>query len=217
VPPQPHGATCVRVYVQARSRGYSSNSSHPFPPHRLCAPAPPGVLHHDAESPDPTVELVTTDPLETVRDLKAEDGPDIGIVGSGTLAHALLPQIDQPSLKQHSAVIGVRNSGVQRPVQPADVPANRDAAARSRGTRAHLRPGLRLSRARGRPQQPAGFAKQEREPGLPIPYFEPEAAPPDHRHNRPPQPTTWHQRIELITSRCCAATGSAGACRAGSR
>jgi hypothetical protein len=124
VPPQPHGATCVRVYVQARSRGYSSNSSRPFPPHCLCAPAPPGVLHHDAESPDPTVELVTTDPLETVRDLKAEDGPDIGIVGSGTLAHALLPQIDQPSLKQHSAVIGVRNSGVQRPVQPADVPAN---------------------------------------------------------------------------------------------
>jgi dihydrofolate reductase len=57
-------------------------------------------------SPDPTVELVTTDPLDTARDLKAEDGLDIWIVGGGTLAYALLPEIDRLVLKQHSTVIG---------------------------------------------------------------------------------------------------------------
>jgi dihydrofolate reductase len=58
------------------------------------------------KSPDPAVELVTTDPLETARDLKAEDGLDIWIVGGGTLAHALLPEIDRLILKQHPAVMG---------------------------------------------------------------------------------------------------------------
>lgn len=57
-------------------------------------------------SPDPTVELVTTEPLETARDLKAEDGLNIWIVGGGTLAYALLPEIDRLVLKQHSTVIG---------------------------------------------------------------------------------------------------------------
>jgi dihydrofolate reductase len=57
-------------------------------------------------SPDPGVEIVTTDPLETARELKAEDGLDIWIVGGGKLAYALLPEIDRLILKQHSAVIG---------------------------------------------------------------------------------------------------------------
>ena len=58
------------------------------------------------ESPDPSVELVGSDPLDTARKLKAEDGLDLWIVGGGTLAHALLPEIDQLILKQHSSVIG---------------------------------------------------------------------------------------------------------------
>jgi hypothetical protein len=57
-------------------------------------------------SPDPTVELVTTDPLETARELKAEESLDIWVVGGGKLAHALLPEIDRLILKQHLAVIG---------------------------------------------------------------------------------------------------------------
>lgn len=58
------------------------------------------------QSPDPTVELVAADPVETARDLKAEDGLDIWVVGGGKLAHALLPEIDRLILKQHASVIG---------------------------------------------------------------------------------------------------------------
>jgi dihydrofolate reductase len=56
--------------------------------------------------PDSSVELVTSDPLETARELKAENGLDIWIVGGGTLAYALLPEVDRLILKQHPAVIG---------------------------------------------------------------------------------------------------------------
>jgi dihydrofolate reductase len=58
------------------------------------------------KSPDSSVELVTSDPLETARELKAENGLDIWIVGGGTLAYALLPEVDRLILKQHPAVIG---------------------------------------------------------------------------------------------------------------
>jgi dihydrofolate reductase len=58
------------------------------------------------ESPDPAVELVAADALETVRGLKAEEGSDIWLVGGGRLAHGLLPEIDRLILKQHASVIG---------------------------------------------------------------------------------------------------------------
>lgn len=58
------------------------------------------------KSLDPCVEVVAADPAATARTLKAEDGRDIRIVGGGTLAHALLPEIDRLILKQHPAVIG---------------------------------------------------------------------------------------------------------------
>ena len=59
-----------------------------------------------ATSPDPAVELVATDALERVRALKAEPGLDLWLVGGGTLAHALLPEIDRLVLKQNRSVIG---------------------------------------------------------------------------------------------------------------
>jgi dihydrofolate reductase len=58
------------------------------------------------ESPDPTVEVTSAEPRERARALKAEDGRDIWIVGGGTLAHALLPEIDELILKQHPSAIG---------------------------------------------------------------------------------------------------------------
>ncbi len=70
------------------------------------------------ESPDPTVQLVAADPLQTVRALKAEDGLDIWIVGGGKLAHALLPEIDRLILKQHAAVIGSGIPMFDGPFQP---------------------------------------------------------------------------------------------------
>jgi dihydrofolate reductase len=58
------------------------------------------------DSPDPTVEMTSAEPLELVRELKAQQGLDIWIVGGGTLAHAFLPEIDELILKQHASVIG---------------------------------------------------------------------------------------------------------------
>jgi dihydrofolate reductase len=72
------------------------------------------------ESPDPAVELVSADPLETVRALKAEDGLDIWIVGGGKLAHTLLPEIDRLVLKQQPFVIGSGIPMFDGPLQPQE-------------------------------------------------------------------------------------------------
>ena len=55
---------------------------------------------------DLPVEVVGDAPLARVRELKAEDGLDIWLVGGGTLAHALLPEIDRLVLKVNPSVIG---------------------------------------------------------------------------------------------------------------
>ncbi|GAA3021316.1 dihydrofolate reductase family protein [Kitasatospora albolonga] len=51
------------------------------------------------EAPDPAVELVATDPVAKVRELKAEEGKDIWLCGGGELAGTLLPEIDRLVLK----------------------------------------------------------------------------------------------------------------------
>ncbi|MDG4826089.1 dihydrofolate reductase family protein [Asanoa sp. WMMD1127] len=58
------------------------------------------------ESPDPAVELVATDPAETVRDLKRRDGKDIWLIGGAELAGALYPEIDRLILKVGALTIG---------------------------------------------------------------------------------------------------------------
>lgn len=55
---------------------------------------------------DLPVEIVSDDPLGRVRALKAEEGRDIWLVGGGTLAHSLLPEIDRLVLKVNPSVIG---------------------------------------------------------------------------------------------------------------
>ena len=55
---------------------------------------------------DLPVEVVADDPVERIRELKGEDGLDIWLVGGGTLAHALLPEIDRLVLKVNPSVIG---------------------------------------------------------------------------------------------------------------
>ncbi|NYE38354.1 dihydrofolate reductase [Nocardioides cavernae] len=59
-----------------------------------------------ADRSDLPVEVVAGDPLERVRQLKAEEGKDIWLVGGGTLAHALLPEVDRLVLKVNPSVIG---------------------------------------------------------------------------------------------------------------
>lgn len=58
------------------------------------------------EPPHPDVEFVSGDALDKVRALKAEDGPlGIWLCGGGTLAAALLPEIDELVLKVQPVVL----------------------------------------------------------------------------------------------------------------
>ncbi|WFE43366.1 dihydrofolate reductase [Verrucosispora sp. WMMD1129] len=70
-------------------------------------------------TPGNAVELVRTDALDRVRSLK-QDGSelDIWLVGGGTLAHSLLPEIDRLIIKQHPSVIGSGIPMFAGPFQP---------------------------------------------------------------------------------------------------
>ncbi|MFF8934529.1 dihydrofolate reductase family protein [Streptomyces paradoxus] len=58
------------------------------------------------ESPAPAVELVADDPVETVRELKQQDGKDIWLLGGAELAGALYAEIDTLILKMGPLTIG---------------------------------------------------------------------------------------------------------------
>ncbi|MER7723144.1 dihydrofolate reductase family protein [Streptomyces sp. NPDC096323] len=58
------------------------------------------------ESPDPAVEIVATDPVARVRELKQEDGKDIWLGGGGELAASLCTEIDTLIVKLSPMTIG---------------------------------------------------------------------------------------------------------------
>ena len=57
------------------------------------------------DTPD-DVEVVSSDPLDKVRELKQEDGLDIWLCGGGQLASTLLPEIDKLVLKVNPVLLG---------------------------------------------------------------------------------------------------------------
>lgn len=59
-----------------------------------------------ADNPDPAVEIVSGDPLAKIRELKAEDGKAIYLMGGGRLAGTLLPEIDELVIKLYPVVAG---------------------------------------------------------------------------------------------------------------
>ncbi|MFD7864933.1 dihydrofolate reductase family protein [Streptomyces sp. NPDC059783] len=58
------------------------------------------------ESPDPRVELVADDPVETVRELKRQEGKDIWLLGGAALAESLYGEIDALILKVGPLTVG---------------------------------------------------------------------------------------------------------------
>ncbi|MGW0937395.1 dihydrofolate reductase family protein [Streptomyces sp. NPDC002666] len=59
-----------------------------------------------SESPDPAVEVVATDPVARVRELKQEQGKDIWLIGGGELAASLYLEIDTLIVKLAPMTIG---------------------------------------------------------------------------------------------------------------
>ncbi|MFD8562372.1 dihydrofolate reductase family protein [Streptosporangium canum] len=71
------------------------------------------------EITDPSVELATGDPVDLVRKLKAEEtGKDVWLAGGGTLAAALLPEIDELIIKSYPAVAGAGISAFSGEFRP---------------------------------------------------------------------------------------------------
>jgi dihydrofolate reductase len=59
-----------------------------------------------AERPDPAVEVIGTDPVAAVRELKRADGRDIWLCGGGKLAGVLRLEIDEVVVKLHPVAVG---------------------------------------------------------------------------------------------------------------
>ncbi len=58
------------------------------------------------ETLDPTVQLVSGDPVTKVRELKQEDGRGIWLAGGARLAGTLLPEIDELVVKIYPVIVG---------------------------------------------------------------------------------------------------------------
>lgn len=71
-----------------------------------------------SQAPAASVEIVSKDAVDRVRALKAEEGKDIWLVGGGTLAHSLLPEIDRLVIKLNPSVIGSGIPMFDGPFQP---------------------------------------------------------------------------------------------------
>ncbi|WP_027499512.1 dihydrofolate reductase family protein [Rhodococcus sp. UNC363MFTsu5.1] len=70
------------------------------------------------EIADPAVDLVAGDPLDLVRELKAQEGMDIWLTGGGKLAGTLLPEIDELIIKRYPVVAGTGIPAFDGPFLP---------------------------------------------------------------------------------------------------
>ena len=86
-----------RTYEPALTMGISSPYSHL---RQL-------VFSRTLVSADPAVQVVASDPLDTIRSLKSEDSTmDIYLAGGGQLAAVLRPEIDELIIKRYPVIVG---------------------------------------------------------------------------------------------------------------
>jgi dihydrofolate reductase len=64
------------------------------------------VVSTTCESADPAVEIISADVVGKIRELKAEDGRDIYLMGGSRLAGSLLTEIDSLVIKVYPLVAG---------------------------------------------------------------------------------------------------------------
>lgn len=80
------------------------------------------------EIADPSVEVVTGDPVGLVRKLKAEEGKNIWLAGGGKLAGALLSEIDEMVIKSYPVVAGTGVPAIAGGFQPTQfTPTQRES------------------------------------------------------------------------------------------
>ena len=67
---------------------------------------------------DPQVEIISSDPLAFVRELKQQEGLDIWLCGGAKLAGLLLPEIDELMIKRYPVLAGTGIPLFERPFEP---------------------------------------------------------------------------------------------------
>ncbi len=70
------------------------------------------------ESPDQAFELVSTNPITHIRELKQQPGKDIWLCGGGNLAAVIFSEIDELILKVHPILLGSGISLFAGMIQP---------------------------------------------------------------------------------------------------
>jgi dihydrofolate reductase len=73
------------------------------------------------ESPDQGVEIISTDPLAHIQELKQQSGKDIWLCGGGNLAAVIFSEIDELILKVHPILLGSGISLFAGMIQPRNV------------------------------------------------------------------------------------------------
>ncbi|MGG6270559.1 dihydrofolate reductase family protein [Leptolyngbya sp. AN03gr2] len=81
--------------------GLSEGITNPYPQMRQYL-----FSHSLNRSPDPNIELVSSDAVAFTKALKQQAGQDIWLCGGGTLAAALFSEIDEFILKVHPVLLG---------------------------------------------------------------------------------------------------------------
>ena len=96
---------CFDAVVMGRKTyevGLKEGISNPYPQMKQYV-----VSQTFRETPDSDVELVSSNPVAFVRELKQQPGKDIWLCGGGNLATTLFPEIDEMILKVHPILLGL--------------------------------------------------------------------------------------------------------------